>query len=85
MEIYSIVYTYVTTSGVYNNATARIIGAFSEKDEAIEQAGRWLGRANKVGMSMRRISGTEWILWNEAEKKGGYLTVETNILNKNPE
>ena len=31
---------------------------------------------------MRRISGTEWILWYEKEKKGGYLTVVTNTMNK---
>lgn len=78
MKLYSVVYTYIEKSGEYNAAKAKIVGVFSSEEEAINFTGIWLAQLNKQGLSMRRWSGKEVILWSERDKTQGFLTVETN-------
>lgn len=84
MELYTILHTCINTKGDHDEANGRVIGVYSKKDMAINQAESWIEATKTSDVMVKRITDTEWYFWYAENDKtyGGYVMVETCVLDK---
>ena len=82
--IYTIVHTVINTNGEYDEANARVIGAYSDQSIAIKRAEKWIKDTKTSDVNVKRITETEWYFWFEKNGKtyGGYVDVYGTELDK---
>lgn len=75
--LYTIVHTVVNTRGRHPEANATILGIYSNEELAIKEAEKWIENTKTSGISVKRITDTQWYFWYEENGNtyGGYVDV----------
>lgn len=82
--LYTIVHTVINNSGEHPEANARVLGIFSDRETAIQEAEKWIDNTKTSDVNIKRVTETEWYFWYEENGNtyGGYVNVYGNELDK---
>ena len=82
--IYTIVHTVINNKGKNDEANARVIGAYSDRNVAIKQAETWIKNTTTSDVKVVRVTDTQWHFWFEENgiTYGGYVEVHGVELDK---
>lgn len=85
--LYTIVHTVINKKGEHPEANASVLGIFSDRETAIQEAEKWIDNTKTSDISIKRITSTEWYFWYDEDGTtyGGYVDVYGKKLDKSIE
>ena len=82
--LYTVVHTVINNQGSHPEANARVLGVFSNKETALNEAAKWIEQTQTSDIKVKRVTETEWYFWYDENGNtyGGYVNVYGNKLDK---
>ena len=82
--LYTVIHTMINNGGIHPEANARVLGIFSDKEIAIQEAEKWIDNTKTSNVNIKRVTEAEWYFWYEENGNtySGYVNVYGNELDK---